>query len=105
MLVRKGKYGRYAHVEYDGFKATPRQLEVLSLKADGLTHRGVGVELGISWGTSKQHLHNLKVRNAKGETKILPSSLELMLRAEELGLLNTYAIKGLRSIIEKTWPS
>jgi DNA-binding CsgD family transcriptional regulator len=48
-----------APVEPPGYKPSPRQHEVLSLVANGLSNAEIGVRLQISEETVKSHLHNL----------------------------------------------
>jgi DNA-binding NarL/FixJ family response regulator len=85
----------------DGFRITLRELEVLNLRAKGLTKREIALKLSISYHTSRRHFDKLKERNAEGDEAPLPTNQELINRAEELGLLNPYAIKGLESILER----
>ena len=99
MLVRRG-LSHSGHIECDGFNASPRELEVLSLKAEGLTYRQIGLKLSISHYTSRNHLQCLGRRN-KGDKGHSPTIMKLVNRARELELLNPYAIRGLESILEK----
>jgi len=99
MCVIKARGFTSGVVECDGFEATPRELEVLRLKAMGLKHREIAEELSVVCQTSGNYLYQLRKRNA-GEVA-WPSTMELIQRAEELELLNPYAIKGLKSILEK----
>lgn len=62
-------------------KLTPREVEVLSLLARGLTHREVGAALGISWRTAQVH-----AASAYGKLDAT-SRITAISRARELGLL------------------
>ena len=62
-------------------KLTPREVEVLSLLARGLTHREVGANLGISWRTAQVH-----AASAYGKLDA-SSRIGAITRARELGLL------------------
>lgn len=62
-------------------KLTPREVEVLSLLARGLTHREVGTSLGISWRTAQVH-----AASAYGKLDAT-SRITAISRARELGLL------------------
>ena len=60
---------------------TPRELEVLSLLAEGLTNRAIGLQLGISENTAKFHVQAVL-------TKLNVSSrTEAVVLATRLGLL------------------
>jgi len=48
MFVRRADRPSSGHVECDGFKATPRELEILRLKAMGLKHKKIAEELTIA---------------------------------------------------------
>ncbi|TSC54346.1 MAG: hypothetical protein LiPW31_151 [Microgenomates group bacterium LiPW_31] len=101
IFVRRADRPSSGHMECNGFKASSRELEVLRLKAMGLKHREIAEELNIACHTSEIHLHQLRERNAGREGKVWPSTMELIRKAEELELLNPYAILGLESILEK----
>jgi ATP/maltotriose-dependent transcriptional regulator MalT len=62
-------------------RLTPRQLEVLTLAADGLTDRQIAERLGISAATARTHMERirsaLRVDNRKDAVRV----------ARELGLL------------------
>lgn len=61
---------------------TPRELEVLSLLAEGLTNRAIGLQLGISENTAKFHVQAVL-------TKLNVSSrTEAVVLATRLGLLS-----------------
>ena len=62
-------------------KLTPREVEVLSLLARGLTHREVGANLGISWRTAQVH-----AASAYGKLDA-STRIGAIARARELGLL------------------
>lgn len=62
-------------------KLTPREVEVLSLLARGLTHREVGAQLGISWRTAQVH-----AASAYGKLDAT-TRIAAITRARELGLL------------------
>jgi len=62
-------------------KLTPREVEVLSLLARGLTHREVGAALGISWRTAQVH-----AASAYGKLDATSRTTAIS-RARELGLL------------------
>ncbi len=62
-------------------KLTPREVEVLSLLARGLTHREVGASLGISWRTAQVH-----AASAYGKLDA-STRIGAITRARELGLL------------------
>jgi DNA-binding CsgD family transcriptional regulator len=62
-------------------KLTPREVEVLSLLARGLTHREVGANLGISWRTAQVH-----AASAYGKLDA-STRIGAITRARELGLL------------------
>jgi len=94
-------FGSGRYLECDGFNASLRELEVLRLRAMGLEHKEIARKLSIKPQTSKNYLRKLKSRNTKGDEAYLPTTIELILIAEELELLNPYAIKGLKSILEK----
>lgn len=53
-------------------KPTPRQLDVIQLKADGLTRREIAVQLCISWYTVKHRMCDAMRRvNARNETHLV----------------------------------
>ena len=60
---------------------TPRELEVLSLLAEGLTNRAVGVRLGISENTAKFHVQAVLAKLG------VSSRTEAVVHATRLGLL------------------
>ncbi len=62
-------------------KLTPREVEVLSLLARGLTHREVGATPGISWRTAQVH-----AASAYGKLDAT-SRITAISRARELGLI------------------
>ncbi len=62
-------------------KLTPREVEVLSLLARGLTHREVGANLGISWRTAQVH-----AASAYGKLDA-STRIAAITKARELGLL------------------
>ncbi len=60
---------------------TPRELEVLSLLAEGLTNRAIGVQLGISENTAKFHVQAVLAKLG------VSSRTEAVVHATRLGLL------------------
>lgn len=60
---------------------TPRELEVLSLLAEGLTNRAIGLQLGISENTAKFHVQAVLTKLA------VSSRTEAVVLATRLGLL------------------
>ena len=56
---------------------TPRRLEVLRLTAAGYTEEEIGVRLGISRGTVKQHLSDVRaLLNAANSTHAVVVALQ-----------------------------
>ncbi len=59
---------------------TPRELEVLSLLAEGLTNRAIGVQLGISENTAKFHVQAVLTKlgvSSRTEAVVLAARLGL----------------------------
>ncbi len=77
-------------------KLTPREVEVLSLLARGLTHREVGASLGISWRTAQVH-----AASAYGKLDA-STRIGAITRARELGLLGSP--RGQPPAIFTRWP-
>jgi DNA-binding CsgD family transcriptional regulator len=71
LLIRHNSNGR--------FLLTPREEQVVALVADGLTNRGVAVELGLSEHTIKKYL--LRIFDKVG----ISSRVELVLYAMSHG--------------------
>ena len=61
---------------------TPRELEVLSLLAEGLTNRAIGLQLGISENTAKFHVQAVLTKLG------VSSRTEAVVLAARLGLFN-----------------
>jgi DNA-binding NarL/FixJ family response regulator len=50
---------RQSHVELHGFDLTPRELDVLTLLAEGASNKTIAKQLGISVHTAKFHVSSL----------------------------------------------
>jgi DNA-binding NarL/FixJ family response regulator len=75
--TKKTIFGQLSLVE----PLSPRELEVLRLMASGLSNREIAVELVISTGTVKTHVHNICGKlGSRNRT-------EAAARAHELGLV------------------
>jgi len=63
-------------------RLTPREKEVLSAMAGGLSSRAVAAKLGISYTTVRTHIRSL------GSKLGVHSKLEAIVKARELGLVS-----------------
>ncbi len=69
-------------IEYEGYSFSQRELEILSLKADGLAENQIAKRLGITRHGVKSALEDLRTRNRNDYT-----SDQLVIAAERLQLL------------------
>ena len=78
----------YFRVPADELGFTPRELEVLSLKGDGLTMRQIGERLRMSRYTVADHLESARLRLH------VSTSADAVEVAVELGLIPVGATNG-----------
>jgi DNA-binding NarL/FixJ family response regulator len=89
--------GRSEHSERPGFYLTPREIQVLELKATGETIGAIGLRLAISASTVKAHLANIR---CKLEAKDTTHAVVLALM---WGLIKIDAVLRPRPSLRSAW--